>query len=399
MITFLSVFLVMGVHAVTLNDIKTWAIDHSETLKARESEEHALLSDSEIRGRWQNPQLMGQFGTLKSGSVQGATVELSITQAMPLSDKYSLRKEIATMALKAQKNRNEIFKNWVVHQAILAGWRVHVYQELFAHSNERARRLGIIKKYLETRPKVSIRQKVELNILSAMLLQLEKMLDQKEFDLKVALDELEYWVGKKVIPTELDFKIPTAKVGIVSSLSIERDPDFLEAKFLTMSSELDFELSKKERRPDIFFGGGYRIENVDPLNHFTYGILGLNVPIWDSGYDRKQAAGARVLRDQHNLRDIGRKVEVKQLKQNEAVLFWLKQVERFSHAHIPYQERAMDIAEDGFKKGLLDVNTFIQAETQSHEAVDQIYLSWFTYLENLSLLQLMRGENFSWEKI
>jgi hypothetical protein len=399
MLTIFSVFLVMSAHALTLTDVKNMALEHSETLKARESEEHALLSDAEIRGRWQNPQLMGQFGTLKSGSYQGATVEMSITQALPLSDKYSLRKEIATLALKTQKNRNEIFKNWVSHQALLSAWRVNVYQELFRHSSERARRLGIIKKYLETRPRVSVRQKVELNILSNILLQLEKMLDQKEFDLKVALSELEYWVGKRIEPRELEFRIPNLDVGVVPKSDIERDPDYLEAKVLTQSSELDFELAKKERRPDLFFGGGYRLEDVVPLNHFTYGILGLNMPLWDSGYERKQAAQARILRDQHNFRDIKRKVEIKQLKQIETVLFWAKQVQRFSHAHIPYQERAVDIAEDGFKKGLIDVNTFLQSETQSHEAVDQIYLSWFTYLENLSLLQLMRNESFSWEKI
>jgi outer membrane protein TolC len=301
--------------------------------------------------------------------------------------------------LKTQKNRNEIFKNWVSHQALLSAWRVNVYQELFRHSSERARRLGIIKKYLETRPRVSVRQKVELNILSNILLQLEKMLDQKEFDLKVALSELEYWVGKRIEPRELEFRIPNLDVGVVPKSDIERDPDYLEAKVLTQSSELDFELAKKERRPDLFFGGGYRLEDVVPLNHFTYGILGLNMPLWDSGYERKQAAQARILRDQHNFRDIKRKVEIKQLKQIETVLFWAKQVQRFSHAHIPYQERAVDIAEDGFKKGLIDVNTFLQSETQSHEAVDQIYLSWFTYLENLSLLQLMRNESFSWEKI
>jgi hypothetical protein len=92
MLTIFSVFLVMSAHALTLTDVKNMALEHSETLKARESEEHALLSDAEIRGRWQNPQLMGQFGTLKSGSYQGATVEMSITQALPLSDKYSLIK-------------------------------------------------------------------------------------------------------------------------------------------------------------------------------------------------------------------------------------------------------------------------------------------------------------------
>jgi len=51
----------------------------------------------------------------------------------------------------------------------------------------------------------------------------------------------------------------------------------------------------------------------------------------------------------------------------------------------------------GFKQGLLDVDTFLRAETQTHDVIDQIFISWMSYLDSLSSLQLMRGEKFAWE--
>ena len=388
-----------GAHALSIADIQGLAIQNSELLKAKEMEQHALASEGEWRSKWVNPQLMGQFGTLRSGDKIGATIEISLLQAVPLSNKYSLRKELVTEALKAQTKRNVIFKNFVSHQAVLAAWRVFTQERLVEHGSERTRRIKLIKKYMESRPKVSVRQQVEMNVLSAILLSYEKLLDQKVFDLGIAQAELEYWVGKKVDPKELDFKFAKVSAQAIPGIDVEQDPELLEARFLLSTSQFEFELAKKERRPDLFLGGGYRIENVEPVNHFTYGTIGLNIPIWDTGRERVAMSKARLMGNEKNIEDAKRRIRSKQQKQIENVLFSAKQVQRFNPEHLHSQERAVDVAEDGFKKGLIDVNLFLQSETQAHEAIDLIYMSWMEYLDNLSLLQLMRGENLSWEKL
>ena len=99
-------------------EIAQLAVERSSILNSKEMETRALNSEAQIKGKWQNPQLMSQFGTLKSGQMQGATVEVSITQAIPLSDKFSLRKELAQQAMTTQKIQTIYFKNWVAHQAV-----------------------------------------------------------------------------------------------------------------------------------------------------------------------------------------------------------------------------------------------------------------------------------------
>ncbi len=395
---FLCFIFSSSLSAITLDEIKTLVLERSASLNAQEMEARALESEAKLKGKWQNPQLMGQFGTLKSGNMTGSTVEISFTQPVPLSNRYSLRKELGEIALSNQYKQVNFYKKWIVHQAILSAWRAHVAQELFNHGVDRARRLSLVKSYLESRPRVSAKQRVELALISSSLLQQERLQDQKAYDLNVALQDLDFWTGKKISTSELNLHLPD-KVDFLDSFSVNVNSDFEfnQAKQQVTISEIDKELAKKERRPDLFLGAGYRVENVSPVNHFSYGIVGLNIPIWDTGSNRFEAASARFKRDEKNLQEIERRASLKQQQAIESIKFAYAQMKRFPKKIIKTQEQAAREAEFSFKQGILDVNTFLQAETQTHEVIDQVFMSWINYLESLSTLQLMKAEDFSWK--
>ena len=387
----------VNAYAMGLDEVRTLAQSNSLSLKAKDLEYHALQSESQIKGKWQNPHLMGQFGTLKSGNINGPTVEISLTQAVPISDKYSLRRELAEKAIESQGIQNEYFANWVEHQAVLAAWKVLIAKELLLHGTERSERIRIIKKYLATHPRVSIRQKVEMSIISSVVLQLLKMQDEKKHLLAQAEKELEFWIGKKVNADDFKFDLPDDdRMIIPGEEKSQSDAELHLAKNQLDASILDAELAKKEKRPDVYLGGGYRIENVQPLNHFTYGILGLNIPIWDTGSSRLESARARKKRDEKYFEEAQRKVQLKHQKQKEFVMFYIDQIKRFPKKLLREQENSIHQAEEGFKQGVVDVNTFLLAETQTHDVIDQIFISWMGYLENISSWQLMRGEKFAW---
>lgn len=375
------------------------AIERSSSLSAQEMETRALNNDMNLKGKWQNPQVLGQFGGLKSGTNSGATVEVSFTQPIPLSDKFSLRKEMAQVAMSMQEKQSKFFKNWVSHQAVISAWRVYISAELSRHAKERAKSLSLIKKYLETRPRVSVRQRVELSLISNLLMQLEKLGDQKVHDLEVAISDFEFWTGKKITSADLDVKLPEHyEIVADTNIDISQDIDLGQAKDQLRISSIDKEIAQKERRPDLFLGGGYRVENVAPVNHFSYAIVGLNIPLWDTGSIRAEATRARELRDQKNLQEAERKTILKHIKQLELVKLNVAQLKRFPKRIIPQNEAIIEDAEKGFKQGFLDVNIFLQAETQFYEAIESVYVAWISYLESLSSLQLMRSEALNWEK-
>lgn len=385
-------------YAISVQELSQLALEHSSNLKAQELEAHALEYEANVQGKWKNPQLMSQLGTFKSGSVEASTVELSLTQSVPLSDKYSLRKELALVASQQQKKQSEFFKNWVSHQVIIAAWRVYLTHELFSHGKARTSRFNLIKRYLDTRPKLTIKQKVEHSLISSQLLQMEKSQEQKSFDYETARKELAFWLGRDLSIDELPFKsIPTLEQFPSFKVDLSKDTEFLEAAGHLKMSQLDRELASKERRPDLYLGGGYRVENISPKNHFTYAIVGLDIPLWDTGSNRLEMAKIREKKNQRNYEETEKRLLLKQQKQIEAFEHSVKLVKKFPQKLIGLNEKMISEAELGFKQGLIDVNTFVQAETQSHEIIDQVFISWMTYIDNLSSLQLVQGENFNWE--
>jgi outer membrane protein TolC len=386
------------VAAIDWEELSKLSLARATSLEADELEMKALQFEAEFAGRWSNPQLMGQFGSLRAGKEKVATAEVSLTQQIPLSDKYSLRREIVLGQLKGQKLRSHWQRVLVSHQAKLAVWRLFVMRELFEHGSERKRRIEVIRKYLQTRPRVTVKQRVELSIIQSLLSQLEKMQDQKKSDLEKASAEVVFWIGRSLAENELPSEIPhfsTLRTSL--DARVETSVNYQEAKARVLTSALETELAKKERKPDLFIGGGYRVENVAPENHFSYGIVGVNIPIWDTGSNRLEAARAREMREQKLLTTLERNGALEIIRAQTQLTYDLGQLKRFTGSTIHNYERTMKEAETGFKQGLLDVNTFLEAETQSHEFIDQVFLAWMSYLETLSTIQLVQGQEFQWE--
>jgi outer membrane protein TolC len=225
------------------------------------------------------------------------------------------------------------------------------------------------------------------------------MQDQRKLELDQAMNDLAFWIGKKMTADEIKLEVPVVdQVKLPPTDDNFKNIDLIFAKNQLESSRTDLSLVKKERLPDLFLGGGYRVENVVPANHFSYGIIGLNIPLWDTGSNRVESAKSREVRDQKLFEETTRKTSLNLEKQKEQVLYQYEQLKRFQFKNVRKQEDDIHNAERGFKQGFLDVVTFLQAEIQTHEVIDQIFISWMDYLEAMSTLQLLRGESFQWTK-
>lgn len=397
----LLLFVTFKSMALSVSEAESLALERSSILKAKDMELKAINNEQIVQGLWSNPQLLGQVGGLDSGSTKGSTLEFSLTQAVPISSKYSLKRKIAKLALASQEKNLDYYKNWIKHQVKLAMWRVYVTDELHRHGQERSRRFSLIKKSLKTRAKVSIKQRVEQNVIESQLMLLEKEQDIKKHNLFLAINDLEFWIGRKVEPSEIKLKIPSvpsAKImNSISNFDLDKNIEFQKTSTLVKSAELDVRLKKNERLPDLILGGGYRQENVNPENNFMYAIVGLNIPLWDSGSNRVQLSKNKLEMEKNNLEDLKKRLDLVYHNQSELVKMSLHQIERFPLSLLQKNERAISEAEKGFRQSVIDVSVFIQAETQSHEMIDQVYVTWMQYLENLSALFLLNNQDLNWE--
>jgi outer membrane protein TolC len=300
-------------------------------------------------------------------------------------------------ALKYRELHAEYFQLWVKHQALLAAWDVAMNKELLLHGVERARRLSLIKTYLENSPRVSVKQNVELSIVKSSVLHLEKMQDLKQHELDVSLKELSFWLGREVKLAEINFTLPEfAKVLLPAAIDSKNDMDLLLSQKQLESAKLEVAVASRERLPDLTIGAGHRIEKVSPNNEFQYAMVGLTIPLWDTGSQKLAAARSKEMREERYMEHSKQKILSKHEKQYDRVMYHFQQLKRFPNSLVAEQEKQIHNAEKGFKQGLIDVNTFLQAETQTHEVIDQVFINWMEYLTDLSQYQLMRSEEFKW---
>jgi hypothetical protein len=385
--------------AKSAQEISQLAIDYSSLVSASELSRRATEYEAKVKKIWQNPQFMSQVGGLKTGTMSGATVEVTLTQPIPLNQKYSLRGDLAQTLLELDELDVKNKKNWVTHQALLSAWKVKVFSALNKHISERKERMRLAKLYVSKRPQVTARQMVEAQIINNQIRLLENSLLMNLVEIETAQAELEYWTGVKISPEEIDLDFPKQS-ELITTIAPQNGED-LETRMAQKNLEaakIESKISKKEKLPDLIVGAGYRLEDMSPANHFSYGVLGITIPIWDTGENRVQAANARIRRDEKLLEEKQKAVHLKVSNHQNMIHYFNRLFSSFFFEDIHNQEKTLQVAENGFKQGVVDINTFLQTEVQTHDIIDQIYLNWMKYLETISQYNLTVGEELKWTR-
>ena len=284
---------VSSAYALTLDDVKRLSLEHALGIKAQELELSAKESEKNFAGKWSNPQLNVIVGSFNSGGSEAPVREFNLAQAIPLTNKFSVKKELAETERDEQKRHLEQLKVHVINQAILASWNFYVSYQLYSHGVERAKRISLIKKYLETRPRVSMKQQVDLSIISSSLIILEKEQDLKLHHFQNSQRELTYWLGKEINPQELEFTIPNQLELNFTPFNPDLMKEYNLAKFSLHKSLLEKKIADKNRIPDISLGFGYREEQLYPSNRQPYIMAGINLPLWDSGQNAYRTSSHR----------------------------------------------------------------------------------------------------------
>jgi hypothetical protein len=385
--------------AMSKQELIDLALNKSQKLKAHEYEQHFLDQQSYVQGKWQDPQVLGQFGSIKAGAKQGDTVEVSITQSIPLSNKYSLQREIGKFALERQKQNIALYKNWISHQALLSAWQLAFVTAMHQEESKRTKRLNQIKKYLENRPKVSLKQKVELAMINNQILLLEKSMSDKDYELAKARSDFHFWTGKDINIESLTWLSLKPNL-ILSSYQIQNTYDLELSQLQTQVevSKMESSLAQKQKRPDLFLGGGYRQEHLDENVKFEYAIIGVNIPLGQIGNHQQQAAQAKVRLQEANYQAKQEEISNQKYSLQAQFAMAVKQMQTFAPVTQSVNQQMLQDAELGLKQGQLDLTTYLQVETQFHDTLEQSYRVKFDYLQVLSQMQLLSGESFRWEK-
>lgn len=355
----------------------------------QENVQQSQLKQSRILA---NPVLTYQGGRLKSGSQSGQVTDLTLMQPVPWFGKRSASiKSHEFLSRIAQMDLSES-KLLLSHRVFLLAYELASEVEIEKHNKERKERFSLIAKYLSSRPLASPKQILEKEIIESQIRLLEKLMNQVTARKNGLKDELRLLTGLTEMELKVDWdRLPVSHQKDFYANNLNEGWKLKKLNQNLLLSENRIEEARLAARPDIMVGVNYRQENVAPANHFYHGQVAVVIPIVDRGQHSVQTARAQVRRDeasiklavQENSADLSYSYEALEAAKNSLHLFPMnlkaKSQKRFKQA------------EDAFRKGQIDVMTFLQSDTQVHENIDLIYTSRIEYLSSLSRLEQLVG--------
>lgn len=380
--------------ALTLAQIVEGTRERAPVIRARAAEAEAMRARTEQSSLLSNPSFMLQTGAIKSATVGGSVVDVTLMQPLPFPGKrQALRSyQEATAKLSLIEGQEEILA--FEHQAAGMGARLAVLDELYKHTDERRKRFDIIRQSLVARPQVSPIQKVERSLIENQLRILERGIAIMESERRALNRELALWLGAEgdlAVAVPWGEAAPLEPLNVWQDRAIQSSPTLARAKQLKQQSEARLKTAELAAYPDFQVGVNYRQEQVQPTNHFYHAQVGLTLPIIDRGQHQRDSARAEI-RVNEARAEISQKMLLNELSRAwEDASTQRQLLKTFNLKLIKESERQFHAAEDEFRKGRIDATTFLSTDAQIHESVDAAFQTTLDALMSANRLRQLVG--------
>lgn len=345
-----------------------------------------------------NPVLSFQGGELRTAGQRGGIVDFTLMQPLPWPGKRTTAIQEQEFLSKISRLSLEEIKIELAHRVYLLAYELALVTEIEAHNKERRDRFNLISRYLTSRPMVSPKVALEKDLILSQLRVVEKTMNQATARKRGLEKELQILSGLESVSVNVDWaKLPSShdKARYLSEYS--QSYAFRKMQEEKKISENKIEAARLEARPDIMVGVNYRQENVAPVNHFYHGQVSVVIPIVDRGQHSEQQARAELRKTEAEIQllDQETRMELEYLMQDLELA--KRNLEIFPLSLRDQSELRFRKAEEAFRKGQIDVMTFLQSDTQVHENVHLVYDSRLEYLTTLSRLERKVGHQMERE--
>lgn len=339
-----------------------------------------------------NPVLSVQSGSLKTATQGGSVFDVTLSQPLPWPGKKNAEIDSSKILENIAETDLEESRLIVHHSVTLLSLELAALTELARHNQERKQRFDIIQKFLRTRPQASPIQIIEKNLIETQIKLVETQMFDVDSKKQSVIRQLEELTGEKTPEVILSWKTSdiSPKENYVSRL--EQGLEFRRTEKLRELAVTKVEQASYLAKPDILVGVNYRQENVAPINHFYHANIAVVIPIIDRGQHSVEAARANVRREEANKKLVLMNSLTSLDRSYQSLISAHHSTRIFNISDLSKIEKQFSQAEDAFKKGRIDVTTFLQSDMQIHESIDLAYLSYIKYYTALSEINLLTGQ-------
>jgi len=384
----------------TLEKVVTRASEQTPEIYALEKDIERAENLAQQAGKWDNPEASVAYGPMTQSGLSGRALDVSVKQSIPLFGQKAIAERLGEQNRTTIEAENKKQRLFLKHEVVRLAYRLSALEEQAKHIEHRREKIGLIAKFLETRPFASPSQAVEKNLLMNRLREVEeKFLD-------ISLAEENAWRALNVF-LNLESRIIPDVQWIGNAKPIDREglwelcqsqnPDLQRGESMIAAAALEAEQAAKRGLPEIKIGGNYNEQTADFPQKIYAGTIDFTLPIFDRGGYAKQAALA------------GKEAASRRLEQKRRELksqfdqAWMelaqgkKRIELYPLSLVEDLESQMKRAEQNWKRGLVQVTAFLELENQVHEQAVKVFNAQIAYIEAASQMQFLAGNEFKTE--
>lgn len=384
-----------AIKSYTASELVARAIERNPELKALDFEADAERSRAVQAGFWEDPtlELGGEKKTEPVGDTNFGRIGLSQTISKP--GRLRAREEAARKMADLANVNGEASRIELRGQVLELIYEFRVAHEKANHSQERLRRLKTVETYLKSRTFAAPQRKAEASIVRSKLLVLEKENSELEATESAAWNSLNTYLG---FGERIEVSAPWYTTGQnldfkeLEHRAQERNPDLKRQSLQVQLRESEFKAAEADRWPGLTVSASFSNgSGASPEKNYGLGIS-LPLPMWNGNRGNIDASKASMSAAENRL-DWARSRMTANLKSAldhyKASLLTLS---KLSFDKMGSFERDMTEIDASFKRGQVDLITYLEADAQHFESLNAALDAQVEYVSNLRKILLLVGD-------
>lgn len=384
--------------AYTLDQLILKALSRSELISAQKDFVEEIKWAKKQASSWKNPSLSLLGGAKLADKKTGYLYGISISQPFIapgrtgiIEDVYSSDEKIAGLNLE----ETQLF---IRYEVIRLSYEYKIAEELEGHLKERVERFKLIEEYMRNRPFVSPKKRMDRNIVQSRLLILQKSLSELHAEKDIIWSRLNLYVDfpeKIKINTYWFNKGPSLNRETILTSAIERNLDLRKQKLKLEKSRHEMRLAKKDVMPDFDLSAFYNEDKAAGVERSFGAGVTMFIPIVNQNKGAVKSLDARARAEKSEIEYKERLIRQCLLALYAGYNLASINLERFPLTLIGKAHAQLNDADNEFRKGTIDLLTYLEAETQAYENHLAVFNCQREFIEKyLSILMLAGSAEF-----
>lgn len=367
----------------------------SPELKAARLEAQAQQNFADQAGVWDNPNFEIEGEQKKTAAGNTNSTRYGLSQQVPMPGRLGAKSKAAASKARLAELDGDMAEVRFQHEVLRLIYEHKSASEKAVHAQERLERFKTVNTYLRSRVFAAPQKRAEASIVRAKLMILSREFRTLEAARRIAWNRLNLYLGLSMEPkiSAVWFKSgENLKVEDLSARIAAASPALRRQELKIEQAESEYRFTRSDLFPAFGLNASYT-DGTGAERERIYG-LGVSFPLPLLNWNRGMSNGAQSLLAAERERGIWAKQRINQeltsaLEQyNSARLsiqeFRIEDMDRF--------EKEMQSIDHGFKRGQVDLLTYIEADAEHFESLNAFLDSQIDFITARSQLYEQLGE-------